>query len=901
MRLESVTLKNVGRFNGDVSVGPLDSGLNVLSAGNEAGKSTLLMATARALFDRHNVTGEGITALQPIGTSLAPEVTVTFQSSHGRFQIHKRFLQSASAELREFKDGVWQAIADGDAADARVLELVAGTRAGRGASKPEHWGMLRHLWARQGEMTSWPDFQDDTGARVRTQLAGIEIDSLVETLIGSFERAADEQFTSTGRLKKNGPLAALEESIADQETELNDVHATMQRMDEQQQELATSRETLAVYRTSKADADQKVTALTAARRDVELLRKDLERFDETYASAEQNLAAIDKDQQSVAADQKALADAETEQQALADKAEAHQQKDIVLRAELATHKQQITGQQDAINEARLQEARLRDIASLAQQQTSVTALTKTLDKISASDQQQALLREQRAALPDVDGRTLKKMNSCEQVIRELGIRAEAVGLRVTLAPLADATVAVSGDEQDRAELKIAGGATEETGATWAMDLNIPEWGQISIVSGAEEATELEAEMSKQRATLSDLLSLHKVDSVAQALEASEQLKAIDREIKTASDAAAALLDDWDSLDALQQSFEKAKGAVAQLSTRLSLSKEETSLTAADLEAQLSTLQDALRCLDRSITALGNVIEKLEKQIEAVAADRAERSSAMDAIGKQIAGLNARLKTLLDRYPDGIEKAMEQAQIAFVTAKAEKAVATSKLPDDWEKIDQRHARALKAASQVADEYDALGQTISGLEAILKERGSQGLYSKETQLVESLEGNKKSATSMRSKATAARLLAALLDYRKKESVRTVLAPLEDQLSIAFTELTGDHSRRVTLDEDLHIAGIGRNRQEVIPFPQLSQGAKEQLLLALRAAVALELSKEEPQILILDDVLVNTDPVRQERVLDYLQQISTDVQILVLTCHASMYRGVGHAVGLNAGVAS
>ena len=81
---------------------------------------------------------------------------------------------------------------------------------------------------------------------------------------------------------------------------------------------------------------------------------------------------------------------------------------------------------------------------------------------------------------------------------------------------------------------------------------------------------------------------------------------------------------------------------------------------------------------------------------------------------------------------------------------------------------------------------------------------------------------------------------------------------------------------LDEELHIAGIGRNRDEVIPFAQLSQGAKEQLLLALRAAVALELSKEEPQILILDDVLVNTDPVRQERVLDYLQQISTNVQI-------------------------
>ena len=68
-----------------------------------------------------------------------------------------------------------------------------------------------------------------------------------------------------------------------------------------------------------------------------------------------------------------------------------------------------------------------------------------------------------------------------------------------------------------------------------------------------------------------------------------------------------------------------------------------------------------------------------------------------------------------------------------------------------------------------------------------------------------------------------------------------------------------------------------------------------------VALEPSREQPQIRILDDVLVNTGPVRQERVLDYLQQISTDVQVLVLTCHSSMYRGVGHAVGLGVGAAS
>ncbi|MGB8481300.1 MAG: metallophosphoesterase [Acidobacteriaceae bacterium] len=56
---------------------------------------------------------------------------------------------------------------------------------------------------------------------------------------------------------------------------------------------------------------------------------------------------------------------------------------------------------------------------------------------------------------------------------------------------------------------------------------------------------------------------------------------------------------------------------------------------------------------------------------------------------------------------------------------------------------------------------------------------------------------------------------------------------------------------------------------------------------------LSEQERQSLILDDVLVNTDPIRQERVLDLLQNAARDIQILVLTCHPDRYRGVGSAV--------
>jgi len=58
--------------------------------------------------------------------------------------------------------------------------------------------------------------------------------------------------------------------------------------------------------------------------------------------------------------------------------------------------------------------------------------------------------------------------------------------------------------------------------------------------------------------------------------------------------------------------------------------------------------------------------------------------------------------------------------------------------------------------------------------------------------------------------------------------------------------------------------------------------------RKAAAAEL-----QVLILDDVLVNTDPVRQDRILDVLGTQADRLQILILTCHPDRYRGVGQAI--------
>ena len=79
MRIHSAQLWHVGPFDESIEIEALDHGINILSAANEAGKSTLIKAVARCLFDRHTCKDSEIKTLQPVGTDLSPRIAVVFE------------------------------------------------------------------------------------------------------------------------------------------------------------------------------------------------------------------------------------------------------------------------------------------------------------------------------------------------------------------------------------------------------------------------------------------------------------------------------------------------------------------------------------------------------------------------------------------------------------------------------------------------------------------------------------------------------------------------------------------------------------------------------------------------------------------------------------------------------
>ena len=99
--------------------------------------------------------------------------------------------------------------------------------------------------------------------------------------------------------------------------------------------------------------------------------------------------------------------------------------------------------------------------------------------------------------------------------------------------------------------------------------------------------------------------------------------------------------------------------------------------------------------------------------------------------------------------------------------------------------------------------------------------------------------------------------------------------------FSQLTGKRYDRLTLGDDLslHAGALGEDTLHSALWR--SDGTIDQLYLALRLAVAEELTPEAP--LILDDALVRFDDIRLAQALEILKEEAETKQVLLFSCQS------------------
>ena len=109
--------------------------------------------------------------------------------------------------------------------------------------------------------------------------------------------------------------------------------------------------------------------------------------------------------------------------------------------------------------------------------------------------------------------------------------------------------------------------------------------------------------------------------------------------------------------------------------------------------------------------------------------------------------------------------------------------------------------------------------------------------------------------------------------------------------FGKLTGGRYDRLTLSEDLSLNTSAQTEDTLRSSQWRSDGTVDQLYLALRLAVAEELTPNAP--LILDDALVRFDEARLAAAMDILQETAQNKQVILFTCQARENRHLEDAL--------
>src|SRR5262245_48063560 len=120
MIITHLAVAGVGRFRSRHVIDGLGPGLNVLSAPNEAGKSTLFRALRACLFYRHGSTDAEIARLKCLGAQLPAVIEVGFERDGAAYALQKSFLASRSSRL--FKSG--KLVAEGRPADEQMWSIL---------------------------------------------------------------------------------------------------------------------------------------------------------------------------------------------------------------------------------------------------------------------------------------------------------------------------------------------------------------------------------------------------------------------------------------------------------------------------------------------------------------------------------------------------------------------------------------------------------------------------------------------------------------------------------------------------------------------------------------------------------------------------------------------------------
>lgn len=175
----------------------------------------------------------------------------------------------------------------------------------------------------------------------------------------------------------------------------------------------------------------------------------------------------------------------------------------------------------------------------------------------------------------------------------------------------------------------------------------------------------------------------------------------------------------------------------------------------------------------------------------------------------------------------------------------------------------------------------------IEARLEQSGRQGRYEALEDARGAAEHADRKLAAVRRRAEAARLLHDTLQAHRAAAKRRYVAPFADAIRRLGRVVYGP-GLDVEVAENLAVEARVLDGDR-IGYEALSTGAKEQLAILIRLAVATLVDPRDGVPVVIDDALGYSDPARLRRMTAAFSMVGAEAQVILLTCTPGRYDGI------------
>lgn len=899
MVLQRLSVNSFRCFRSPLEVGPFGEGLNLVYGPNESGKSSLAAALLRGMLDRHNTGGEKAKAdMQPWGTNLTPQITVEFVSRGERYRLTKRMLspERTAAHLARWGADSWQGVCEGKQADAWLRERLVAGAPGAGLSNPEQWGIVRFLWSLPSEAERTPKGERTMGGvptAVADQLRAQLPTTGPSALDGWIARARMEReayFAPKGQLVARSDLRDAEERLASIRRELMEVREERKTVDEAAQAADDMRVQLEAVEGEIQRREERVRELRGQELELALLQESERGARERLQRETDQVNSLRRRAQDYARRETEEKEAQAELDALATEL-------ATLRARQEAARQLLSEAEAGLQQARTEQVRALEVAERARRREDARALVarvreleRVLQAAEAVQEQLAVAEAQRRSLGKLPSeKRLQTIREIERQVQDLQAKRDAAALRVQVTLESSQRVRFTGTsgEEEHAGLE---GETLEYASDGELTVHLPGIASLRVVTARSTIDELDAELGQRRAELTKELRAFDApssDSLAERRRSDAELAA---RIEGLRGELKALVGVHERIEALRTALGDARGQLRATLMALELDEEGLmALPPEDVAAFESAAARARQAEDEAETLRQGRQSEVQRAAERLAdaetrarEARGRLDHASIAMKEILAGAEVADRAALDATLRAAEE-----RVAACQAEVDRIVGELPPPEaDPTRIRQSEERALESARTQLQE-------MSRKRAVLESKAASGagLHEREGDLEAQEVDEARKLAEEQAKACAARLLSDLLDHHRKLATARQLPGLEARVTRILHAVTG-RERPVQVDPGTLVPTVVReDGVEGFRVDWLSSGTREQLDLAARIAVAETYAETRGErfLMLLDDPLLYTDPLRHERMREVLRIAAERLQIIIFSSHDERYRGL------------